>query len=118
MKYCNCALPYSNPDACKTCSNGWGIPSDIWDGWYQWTNIPITYKITTTPSTGINYLYNPETHELVEKKEAKIKRLEKELELLNADVEVFNEVVVETSKEKSKALIKIEELTKELKQLK
>jgi len=116
MKFCNCTLPYSNPDACLTCSNGWGIPNNIWDGWLS---LPaVKYTITTTPDNGVKYLYDPETHELVEKKEAKIKRLEKELEILNAEVEVFNEVVVETSKDKSKALIKIEELTKELKQLK
>lgn len=60
--------------------------------------------------------YNPETHELVEKKEAKIKRLTEEIqdakELLEAKSKFFDDEIL-----KMKQLsIKIEELEKELKE--
>lgn len=65
-----------------------------------------------------NYLstYNPETHELVEKKESKIKRLTQEIqdakELLEAKSKFFDDEIL-----KMKQLsIKIEELEKELKE--
>lgn len=114
MLTCNCALPYTNPDACKYCYKANILPDLRWDLFNDYTTFT-RYVVTVDPNPPT---YNPETHELVEKKEAKIKRLEKELELLNADVEVFNEVIVETSKEKSKALLKINEINEELKQLK
>ena len=60
--------------------------------------------------------YNPETHELVEKKEAKIKRLTEEIqdakELLEAKSKFFDDEIL-----KMKQLsIEIEELEKELKE--
>lgn len=118
MKHCSCTLSYADPNACKTCNNGWGIPSDIWDGWNQWVTKPLNYTLTTSPINGIHYLYNPETHELVEKKEAKIKRLEAELQRWNDDVEIFDEMITESFKEKKEALKIIDEINKELKQLK
>ena len=61
-------------------------------------------------------VYNPETHELVEKKEAKIKRLTQEIqdakELLEAKSKFFDNEIL-----KMKQLsIEIEELEKELKE--
>ena len=61
-----------------------------------------------------NYLstYNPETHELVEKKESKIKRLTQEIqdakELLEAKSKFFDDEILK----KKQLSIKIEELEK------
>ena len=70
------------------------------------------YTLTTLPPT-----YNPKTHDLVEKKEAKIVRLKASLELCKNRVE-YNQFNIESIGKLLKELDKeMKEIKKELKQL-
>jgi len=40
MKACNCTLPYTNPDACKTCPNN--TFDDVGNNWYPYPYEPYT----------------------------------------------------------------------------
>ena len=113
MLMCNCTLCYNNPDACKSCSvylKEFGNTETKWVWDSEWWNIYFPNTIDIKPT------YNPETHELVEKKEAKIKRLTQEIqdakELLEAKSKFFDDEIL-----KMKQLsAEIEELEKELKE--
>lgn len=62
--------------------------------------------------------YNPQTHELVEKKEAKINRLNKEINKNALEIEAIQETIIELSKKKSELIKQNKEKEEELKQLK
>lgn len=110
MLICNCTLPYTNPEACKNCNNmkygEWQTTNDLWIGTSGFWE---SYKLNT---------YNPETHELVEKKEAKIKRLDEELEKNKLHIEAYKEYLKIISKAIGDLEIKNGEILEELKQLK
>lgn len=75
------------------------------------------YSIST--NLKLNYeFYNPETHELVEKKEAKINRLNKEIDENTSEIEAIQETIVELSKKKSELIKQNKEKEEGLKQLK
>ena len=78
MLICNCTLPYTNPEACKSCSSYLkeytGMAND-WNDWLKdWNRY--TYPVTLTWSSD----YDKDRYELVEKKDWKIKDTEKRLE--------------------------------------
>ncbi len=62
-------------------------------------------------------LYNPKTHELVEKKEAKIVRLKKELDGNLDTIKIIDEIVMDKSRLKSDLIIKNKQIEDELKEL-
>lgn len=105
MKSCNCTLHLSNPDACKNCLNqicsNWDIDK-LFKNFYYFTDWNT---------------YNPETHELVEKKEAKIKRLKEELSSNEETIKVIDEQVLSFSKKKSELIVKNNQISEELKSL-
>jgi peptidoglycan hydrolase CwlO-like protein len=70
MYFCNCTL--AGTKACENCSNSVKNSLQVFKD--LWESQPVTYYFTNWQT------YNPETHELVEKKEAKIKRLKESLE--------------------------------------
>ena len=73
MKACNCTLPYTNPDACKTCPEN--TFDDIGNNWY-----PYPYEPYTVPS------YQPETR--------KVKRTTKTIEKYGPDGEYLGKEVI------------------------
>lgn len=106
MLICNCTLGIDNPEACKRCS----------------AYIAEYGKLTTTEFTDYNWwysleklnTYNPETHELVEKKDAKLNRLRKEVEqlqnLFEFEYKVLNERIDSLAERKEE----LDKLKKEL----
>ena len=83
---------------------------------YYWGNpFGSTTKITWS-DYGFNF-YNPETHELVEKKDAKIKRLKDELSSNEDTINAIDEQVLSFSKKKSELITKNNEIKEELKSL-
>ena len=112
MLICNCSLCYDNPDACKSCSAYIKEFSNV-EVKLTKTHDIVKYYFGVDPYLPI---YNPETHELVEKKDAKVKRLTQEIqdakELLEAKSKFFDDEIL-----KMKQLsVEIEELEKELKE--
>lgn len=111
MFSCNCTLYLTNPDACKNCKNSSSSPSTTFfnDSIY-------------TIFCGLKYYtgyeqYNPETHELVEKKDSKIKRLKDELSSNEETIKLIDEQILSFSKQKSDLIAKNNEIKEELKSL-
>jgi len=72
MKACNCTLPYTNPDACKTCPEN--TFDDVGNNWY-----PYPYEPYTVP-------LQPETR--------KVKRTTKTIEKYGPDGEYLGKEVI------------------------
>jgi len=112
MSICNCIL--AGTSACRCCLNN----PESWSNYWNFWSMPY---ITTTTDWKI---YNLETHELVEKKEAKITRVKEQISILEREIKLGNLWIkeykdsickeTETNKEKE---IKIAELKQELEQL-
>ena len=66
MLMCNCTLGIDNPEVCKRCS--------AYINYYKTEMPQYIYEVY---DFNLGSWYNPETHELVEKKDYKIKELEK-----------------------------------------
>ena len=106
MLVCNCTLGIDNPEACKRCS----------------AYIAEYGKLTTTEFTDYNWwysleklnTYNPETHELVEKKDAKINRLKKEVEELQRLLDFESKVIDERISSLAERKLELDKLKDEL----
>ena len=94
-KTCNCTLPYSNPDACKICSNRWEI---TYCTWIEFNDLNYLIKPIYTKEYNLKS-YDPGTHELVEKKEAKTKRLNNLIENNKSTVLKLKEYIKITQKD-------------------
>ena len=68
MLMCNCTLGIDNPEVCKRCS--------AYINYYKTEMPQYIYEVY---DFNLGSWYNPETHELVEKKDAKISRLRNEV---------------------------------------
>lgn len=78
--FCNCTL--AGTKACENCNSSAKILNILWDDVFPTIYYPkpiknYTYKVYDFSS---REWYNPETHELVEKKDAKIKRIKTSIE--------------------------------------
>lgn len=105
--FCNCTLVGTK--ACENCYNNvYGGNKESQIAYYLFTDWD-TFKPFET--------YNPETHELVEKKDAKIKRLKNENELKLSEIENLEQTIERLSariKEKKEV---IDKNNKELEEL-
>ena len=106
MLFCNCTIGIDNPEACKRCS----------------AYIAEYGKLTTTGFTDYNWwysleklnTYNPETHELVEKKDAKINRLRSEVAELQRLFDFESKVIDERISSLADRKEELDKLKKEL----
>lgn len=103
MLICNCTLVGTL--ACQSCSNYIKYFGYSWGNSNGWTT---TYKLHT---------YNPETHELIEKKDAKVERIKKNIEELLVELGAKSKEVDEEISKMEKMKETIEGLNKELKEL-
>ena len=100
MLMCNCISGIDNPEACQRCSN--------YINYYK-VNIPqYIYEVYD-----FNW-YNPETHELVEKKDAKITRLKKEVEELQRLLDFESKVIDERISSLAERKLELDKLKDEL----
>lgn len=98
----------------STAKNPWVRKNETWP-FPTWPVQYWDYKITFS-EPGMK-TYNPETHELVEKKEAKIARLNDELERIIQEDKLYEDSIVSMNVDRKNHAIKMTELRKELKQL-
>ena len=87
------------------------IPNGYWLNWPE--------RIDGIEWSIVNWdLYNPETHELVEKKEAKIKRLNNELSSNEETIKLIDGQILDFSKKKSDLIVDNNKIKEELDGLK
>lgn len=109
MLVCNCSL--EGTEACKNClayKSYYGITNSTDVSWPDYFFEDVF---------GLKR-YNPDTHELVEKKDAKIKRLMNEIECKKSNIQLYEELIIQYQEKFSKDQKKLQELEKELKNLK
>lgn len=100
--FCNCTL--AGTKACQNCSNNTTIFTNFSD--LNWIRV---YPWVET--------YNPETHELVEKKDAKIKRLKDEIQQEEKKLTTCKNVLEAYSNNLKEAEDNIKKLNDELSEL-
>lgn len=110
--FCNCTL--AGTKACENCNNTLKltINDNLVDEFkYLWETLPNTIKFTDWK------VFNPETHELVEKKDAKIKRLKDEIAKEKQRVQTCKTVIDAYASNIKEAEDNIKKLNKELSEL-
>lgn len=105
--FCNCTL--AGTKACENCDSN--VKNSLQVFKELWESKPITYYFTSYKT------YNPETHELVEKKDAKIKRLKDEINKEEQRVQTCKTVIDAYASNIKEAEDNIKKLKQELKEL-
>ena len=103
MLMCNCTLGIDNPEVCKRCS--------AYINYYKTEMPQYIYEVY---DFNLGSWYNPETHELVEKKDAKITRLRKEIEELQRLLDFESKVIDERITSLADRKEELDKLKKEL----
>lgn len=104
---CNCTL--AGTKACENCENNSYFTSPFLTTLIVWDDVLENHNLQ---------IYNPETHDLVEKKEAKIKRLEDELQVELTKAGECTKVIKEFTAQVKEVRSNIEKLSSELEELK
>ena len=106
MKFCWCTIGSENPEACKNCSNN------------SYEGILTTTSKFLEPTWWYSLeklnTYNPETHDLVEKKDAKITRLRKEVDELQRLLDFESKVIDERISSLAERKLELDKLKDEL----
>ena len=103
MLMCNCTLGIDNPEACKKCS--------AYINYYRTEMPQYIYEVY---DFNLGNWYNPETHDLVEKKDAKIIRLRKEVEELQRLLDFESKVIDERISSLADRKLELDKLKDEL----
>ena len=103
MLMCNCILGIDNPEVCKRCS--------AYINYYKTEMPQYIYEVY---DFNLGSWYNPETHELVEKKDAKIIRLRKEVEELQRLLDFESKVIDERISSLAERKLELDKLKDEL----
>ena len=103
MLMCNCTLSIDNPGVCKRCS--------VYINYYKTEMPQYIYEVY---DFNLGSWYNPETHELVEKKDAKIIRLRKEVEELQRLLDFESKVIDERISSLAERKLELDKLKDEL----
>ena len=103
MLMCNCTLGIDNPGVCKRCS--------VYINYYKTEMPQYIYEVY---DFNLGSWYNPETHELVEKKDAKINRLRNEVAELQRLFDFESKVIDERIYSLADRKEELDKLKKEL----
>ena len=121
MLICNCTLCYDNPNACKTCSNyikeyGVELESSIKEQNKLKKIFELLKECTYYGPNGV--IYSSDRYELVEKKDWKIKDLEKRIGECKDELTIRDSLILDLSSKNTETNAKLKELEEELKKLK